>query len=204
MKIVLNSSKSGESVPFSVALYLAILYIGDKTFHDIFEEACQKGYVVYDRMQPVFGSYSIPINPKLTESGIEYVESLLLNSEISEEVDNKDKYELLAEDLRSIYPSGRKPGTAYMWKDSVNVIATRLKGMTKKFGVSFTNEQAVNATRKYVESFCGDYRYMQLLKYFIMKKRDDTGDFESQLLSYISNENQEDSDYGESWVNELK
>jgi hypothetical protein len=115
-----------------------------------------------------------------------------------------DRYELLAAQLREIFPKGRKEGTSYMWRDSNSIIAKKLKALVSKYGECFTDEQAINATRKYVESFNGNYRYMQLLKYFISKKVVNDGEVEetSQLLSYIENEGQ--SDYNNEWTAELK
>lgn len=115
-----------------------------------------------------------------------------------------DRYELLAAQLREIFPKGRKEGTSYMWRDSNSIIAKKLKALVSKYGECFTDEQAINATRKYVESFNGNYRYMQLLKYFISKKVINDGEVEetSQLLSYIENEGQ--SDYNNEWTAELK
>ena len=115
-----------------------------------------------------------------------------------------DRYELLAAQLREIFPKGRKEGTSYMWRDSNSIIAKKLKSLVSKYGECFTDEQAINATRKYVESFNGNYRYMQLLKYFISKKVVNDGEVEetSQLLSYIENEGQ--SDYNNEWTAELK
>ena len=71
---------------------------------------------------------------------------------------------------------------------------------------NFTDEQAINATRKYVNSFNGDYQYMQLLKYFICKRTTGFGNAtedNSQLLSYIENEGQEDN-INNDWTSELK
>lgn len=115
-----------------------------------------------------------------------------------------DRYELLAAQLRELFPKGRKEGTSYMWRDSNNMIAKRLKALVSKYGDCFTDEQAINATKRYVESFNGNYRYMQLLKYFISKKVVNDGEVEenSQLLSYIENEGQ--SEHNNEWTAELK
>ena len=106
-----------------------------------------------------------------------------------------DRYEILAAKLIELYPKGKKEGTSYMWRDSKSIIAKRLRALVKRYNVSFTDEQAINATKRYVESFNGNYKYMQLLKYFISKKTAIDGSIEetSQLLSYIENEGQEDA-----------
>lgn len=119
-----------------------------------------------------------------------------------QKVDNR--FENLAQKLRDLYPKGNKPGTSYPWRDSNVVIAKKLKTLVYKHNVQFTDEQAINATRKYVESFNGDYRYMQLLKYFIWKSKtgEDGTEFNSTLLSYIENEGQIESN--NDWTAELR
>ena len=107
---------------------------------------------------------------------------------------NTVRLEELAKQLQELYPQGKKAGTNYYWRDSTTVIVKRLKSLIKKYGDCFTNEQAVEATRKYIDSFNGNYKFMQLLKYFIFKNDVKNGEVEeqSQLLSYIENMNQED------------
>lgn len=122
--------------------------------------------------------------PYLTQKGVNAVEYIFLKSEYTDKKENKSLEEL-AESLRDIYPKGKKPGTAYMWRDSTAYIVKRLQAFEKKYG-KFDHDDIIKATQKYVNSFNGNYGYMQLLKYFIFK--DDT----SQLLSYISNLDDED------------
>lgn len=119
-------------------------------------------------------------------------------------INKADRYELLAAQLRNLYPTGKKEGTSYMWRDSNSLITKRLKSLVAKYGDCFTDEQAIEATKKYIESFNGDYRYMQLLKYFIIKKTNNDGEIEesSQLLSYIENEGQIDTN--NDWTAELR
>jgi hypothetical protein len=122
--------------------------------------------------------------PYLTQKGVNIVEEVFLKSEFTNKEENLS-LEDLAEKLRELYPKGKKPGTAYMWRDSTAYIVKRLQAFEKKYG-KFDHEDIIKATQKYVNSFNGNYGYMQLLKYFIFK--DDT----SQLLSYISNLDDED------------
>ena len=104
--------------------------------------------------------------------------------------------------MRDLYPSGKKPGTNYSWKDSGIVIAQKLKTLVAKFRCSFTEEEALEATKRYIESFNGNYKYMSILMYFIYKNKNSEKEFDSQLLSYIENEAQSDDDYD--WTAELK
>lgn len=113
------------------------------------------------------------------------------------------KYERLAEKMRELYPKGLKPGTTYCWRDSIPIIAKKLKTVVEKFNTQFTEEQALDATRRYVESFNGDYRFMQLLKYFILKTDKATGDIRSDFLSLLQNPDAEDS-LNDNWLNEVR
>lgn len=133
--------------------------------------------------------------PYLTQKGVNAVEDIFLKSEFTDKKENNN-LEKLAESLRELYPKGKKPGTAYMWRDSTAYIVKRLQAFEKKYG-KFDQDDIIKATKKYVNSFNGNYGYMQLLKYFIFK--DDT----SQLLSYISNLDDED-DCQTDWNTMLK
>lgn len=139
-------------------------------------------------------------NNMYTTKGLELKDKLLGGSiEWSEE-----KLSKLAEQMKEIYPKGRKPGTAYYWSDGVSLITKRLRIFFKKYGEKYTEEQILNATRKYVESYSNDMQYMQLLKYFIFKEKiNPNHELESQsdLLNYIENYNQEDE--GSDWLAEL-
>lgn len=96
----------------------------------------------------------------------------------------------LASKLREIFPEGKKNGTCYMWRDSNTIIAKKLKTLVSKFDYKFTEEQAINATKEYVKSFNGNYTYMQLLKYFILKQDPITKEYRSDFMSYIENADQ--------------
>lgn len=129
----------------------------------------------------------------LSSNSRKLLEEIILDSDKTVATNNK-RLENLAEKLRELYPEGKKQGTQYYWRDSNSVIVKKLKALVKKYGDCFTDEQAVNATKKYVESFNGNYQFMQLLKYFISKNVVKGGEVEetSQLLSYIENAGQED------------
>lgn len=114
-----------------------------------------------------------------------------------------EEFNNLASKMREIFPDGRKAGTAYYWRDSVPIIAKKLKTVVDRFNVQFTEEQALAATRRYVESFNGDYRFMQLLKYFILKTDKATGDIRSDFLSLLQNPESNDL-LGDNWLNEVR
>ena len=117
----------------------------------------------------------------------ELVTSVLIDSD-SKVIDKDGEYTVLAEKLKELYPKGKKPGTPYMWRDATGVIAKKLKAVCVQFDVQLSESKAVEATKAYINSFNGDYTYMQLLKYFILKKDPKTGELRSDFLSYLENE----------------
>lgn len=129
------------------------------------------------------------------------ITSITIDSDVK--VLSKDKeFKELADKLKELFPKGKKAGTTYMWRDSTAVIARKLKTLVVKYDYQFTEEQAIKATKAYVESFNGDYTYMQLLKYFILKSLPD-GEIKSDFMSYIENEGQED-ELNDNWLNEMR
>ena len=120
-------------------------------------------------------------------------------------IDKDEEFTSLASELREIYPAGRKEGTSYMWRGTTAEIAKKLKTLVVKYGYSFSREDAIKATKEYVSSFNGNYRYMQLLKYFILKSvkdADDNVDIKSELMSLIENSGQLDAQRDD-WVSNM-
>ena len=128
---------------------------------------------------------------QITPKGQSYIESILAKSKIHVSSDNLGRYRALADKMREVYPKGLKPETNYQWRDSTAIIADRLIKLVAKYNVEFTDEEAVDATKRYIASFNGNYRYMQILKYFISKQKPIEGapaEQNSQFLSFLQNE----------------
>lgn len=140
----------------------------------------------------------------ITDGVKRLVSDILIESD--ETVVDRDKeFEDLAVKMKELYPSGRKEGTTYMWRGTTAEIAKKLKTLVVKYHFDFTEEQLLSATRKYVESFNGNYRFMKLLKYFILKaEKDADGNINvtSELMSLIENKGQ--NDLNNDWVAELR
>lgn len=166
-------------------LYLLTLVLNKPITQDTIREVWNLGAIVIDKT-----SNGKILSASLDKTGENIVTEILEDSVISRTTDNIDRFLALAQKLIELYPKGKKPGTAYMWRDSKIVIAKRLKSLYDRTKADFTDEQAINATKRYIESFNGNYTYMQLLKYFISKRAIIDGATEevSQLLSYIENE----------------
>jgi hypothetical protein len=133
----------------------------------------------------------------LTEKGIRKL------TNFSGKPPDKLDYTKIAKQLREVYPKGLKSGTNCMWRDSVAIIASKLKTLVEKYGCTFTEEEAINATKSYVESFNGDYTYMQVLKYFLLKTKTLNGDREvtSEFMSRLENESS--TTLSNNWNDEL-
>lgn len=129
----------------------------------------------------------------LTEDGTKTISELLKTNKKRQY--EEEELRCIANKLREIFPSGRKNGTAYYWRDTEAIIMKKLKNFFLKY--KYEPEQVLESALAYVDSFHGEYRYMQLLKYFIEK------DGTSQLASFIENYKQEDKDMGNNWTSSL-
>ena len=138
----------------------------------------------------------------MLETGISHPELIVVDQHIRDIIDtilvesdtkvsNKEEFfTSVANKLRELYPKGNKPCTNYSWRGSTAEIVKKLKNLVAKYNCKFTEEEAINATKAYIESFNGDYRYMKLLKYFLLKTPiNNNGDIEvqSEFMSYLEN-----------------
>lgn len=143
----------------------------------------------------------------ITSKWNDIVSSILLSSDSA--IPNDGEIESLAIALTELFPKGKKEGTNIYWRGNLKDTKLRLKKFFKLYGNKYSNDQIERATRKYVESFNGDYSYMRVLKYFIWKnnkKQDSEGNTYieevSDLATFIENAGQEDV-LGNDWNTEL-
>ena len=163
------------------------------------KELIKKGYITANR-DDLFQQ----VGWRLTNKGTEVIDSVIVDSDKKQEPN--DRLVQLATRLKEIFPKGKKDDTNYYWADGVALIVRRLKLFFKKYGNTYTDEQIIQATSKYVEGFNGNYTYMRLLKYFIFKEKvGAAGEVEgdSELISYIENFGQEDT-LSRDWNTELR
>lgn len=97
----------------------------------------------------------------------------------------------IAKEMKEIYPKGKKPGTLHYWTEGTPIIEQRLRKFAAKFGSNYTKEEILDATRRYVSSFKGDYSYMRILKYFIFKDSDEGTT--SDLINSIENKEEDNN-----------
>lgn len=184
-------SKEGcQKNNISLAEALLMLAIHNNADLDMAQkELIKKGYITADRDD----SFQ-QVGWRLTNKGTGVIDSVIVDSDKKQEPD--DRLIQLAARLKEIFPKGKKDGTNYYWADGVALIVRRLKLFFKKYGNTYTDEQIIQATSKYVEGFNGNYTYMRLLKYFIFKEKVGVaGEVEgdSELISYIENAGQEEN-----------
>lgn len=133
---------------------------------------------------------------------------ILLDSEPTKEPE--DRIENLAVKLMEIFPKQKKLGTCHYFRGNKKDTTLRLKKFFKLYGTKYTDDQILEAARKYVASFNGNYAYMRILKYFIWKdqrKINEEGisyiEEISDLASYIDNDDASD-EHSADWTSTLK
>ena len=136
----------------------------------------------------------------------ERLSSVLLDSDKDRQP--QDRIELLASQMMELFPALKKAGSSQYFRGNRKDVTLRLKKFFKLYGNKFSNGQILAATKKYVESFNGNYTYMRVLKYFIWKdeKRVDSDGIGyvneiSDLATYIENNGKE---FNNEWAANLK
>lgn len=163
---------------------------------DISQSLVAKGFADKD----LFSSGKLVISDKVKD----LISTISIDSD-KNVIDKDSEFTELATELREIYPAGRKDGTTYMWRGTTAEVAKKLKTLVVKYGFVINKESVIKATKEYVNSFNGNYRYMQLLKYFILKSVKDADgnvDIKSELMSIIENSGQLDAQR-EDWVSNM-
>ena len=143
----------------------------------------------------------------VSEGWSDSIDNILVESETNKETD--DRILELADKMMEEFPKGRKEGSNQYWRGNKKEIAVRLRKFAKMYGGKWTDIELLKATRRYVQSFNGNYKYMRVLKYFIWKverKQDEEG---NQISCETSDratllENKEDTVDNNDWTNELR
>ena len=143
-------------------------------------------------VQDMFGNYL------LTMHWDDELQKVLLESDAEIPKDNDLNY--LVGQLREIFPKGIKTGSA-AWRGNKREITLRLQKFFKIYD-KYTDEEIIDATKKYVESFNGNYTYMRILKYFILKDEVKVGEDGvryieqvSELANFLENEMEQSQDF---------
>ena len=127
-------------------------------------------------VQDMFGNYIV------TQHWDDELQKVLLESDAEIPKDNDLNY--LVGQLREIFPKGIKTGSA-AWRGNKREITLRLQKFFKIYD-KYTDEELISATKKYVESFNGNYTYMRILKYFILKDEVKIGEDGNRYVEQVS------------------
>ena len=131
-------------------------------------------------------------------------------SDSSGNVEKSDEQLLeLAKQMRDLYPQGKMKDrygrpTPYYYRCNNSEVVKKLKKFFTIFG-NVEDEDILDATRRYVASFQGNYSGMRLIKYFILK--DDVRQGEdgkhveqiSDLATFLENKDSEE-DSNDGWL----
>ena len=168
----------------------------------LLERLSNKGYI--KKNDDLFGK-----GYQINETFLDRVRAALLSND--PDVPKEDVLDNLASKLMELYPRGKKAGTTSYWRGNKKEIREKLQKFYKLYGNKFTDEQIIEATRKYVASFNGNYSYMRVLKYFIIKDEkteNSEGRYSinqvSDLATLIENAGQENSSLDNDWSAELR
>lgn len=175
---------------------LAILLVkSGVNIPELFQSMTDKSMLVKD----MFNGYMV------TQRWDDVVSNVILDSD--KNPPDIERIEELALKLAAIFPKEKKAGTCHYFRGNKKDNVLRLKKFFKLYG-SYTDEQILNAAKKYVQSFNGNYSYMRILKYFIWKdevKINSEGekyiDETSDLANWIENEGQQEE---RDWTTTLK
>lgn len=142
---------------------------------------------------------------KITQHWNDVLDEILADSSGNVEKSDKELKEL-ATKMRELYPEGRmldcrtgRP-TPYYFRCNVPEIIKKLKTFFTRYGSQYSNEEILDATRRYVASYHGNYQQkgFRLIKYFILKddvKQGPDGNYVeslSPLLDFLSNKESEE------------
>lgn len=82
-----------------------------------------------------------------------------------------DRYDKLADELNKLWPAGLKD-EKYRWRDTNKNISIRLKRSLEMRNLTDkTDDEILKAAKQYLSRFEESTKYMQILKYFILKEK---------------------------------
>ena len=122
-----------------------------------------------------------------------------------------DRINNLAEELRDCYPKGKMPNTPYYYRCNSREVRQKLKKFFTLYG-KYSDEELIDATKRYIASFNGNYKYLPLIKYFIMKNKkvmDEDGSYHVVEVSPLADflENKEDNNVAtasDDWLSTIR
>lgn len=199
MNYIINEDICKEKGMDLPSLLAVLLVKTGVNITELFNNLINKGILVKDISSDEF---------LVTQNWDSICSDILLSADKT--VPSEDQLLPLVNSLMEIFPPGKKEGTTIYWKGNKKDNKERLQKFFKLYGNKYSNEQIIEAAKKYVESFNGQYTYMRALKYFIWKDEKKIGsdgkkyiEEVSDLASYIENADQEES-LNNDWTSTLK
>lgn len=173
-------------------LGMIFIHFSNTEFGEIRERLLADGYI-YKESNTIFPVY------RLSSKGVEVVNNVIcMSSPVTGTPTAEDRIEKLVKELQPLLPEGKKPGTSQYWRGNKKDIARKLQQFLLRYE-NYSDEQIIEATRRYVASFNGNYNFMRVLQYFIWKvtAQDGKNICNSDLASFIENEGQ--TEYNSDW-----
>lgn len=151
---------------------------------------------------------------QVTQHWSDVLDEILADSSGAVEKSDEELVEL-AKKMRELYPQGKMKDrygrlTPYYYRCNNSEVVKKLKKFFTIFG-NTSDEEILDATKRYVASFQGNYTGMRLIKYFILKddvkpSEDGQGHVEqiSDLATFLENkESEEDVVNTEEWTSKM-
>ena len=148
---------------------------------------------------------------RITQHWSDVLDEIIADSSGAVEKSDEELLEL-AKQMRELYPQGKMKDrygrpTPYYYRCNNSEVVKKLKKFFTIFG-NVSDEDILDATRRYVASFQGNYTGMRLIKYFILK--DDVRPSEdgnhveqiSDLATFLENKESEEGvgNNDDSWL----
>lgn len=189
MKITINTQVLSK---YNITLgEFLLMLIG---YHEINYEALYKKLVDNHLIEPnLFDTMSIV----LSNNSRDLVARILTESD--DRIINSDiDFDGLAKKLQELYPDGIKAGKTYPWRGKTEEIAQKLRVLVSKLNFEFTEEEAIAATKEYIESFEPPYTFMHTLRNFLLYTTVVNGQYEmeSQFMTIVENNRFQDEHSG--------
>lgn len=181
MKITINT-KILKKYNLSLGEFLVML-IGYKEldYQELHNSCMNKGLVeknLFSNMAPI-----------LSNNNKNLVAKILIESD-DKAINSGIDFDKFALQLMNLFPDGKKSGKTYTWRGKQDEIAQKLRTLIVNYDFLFTEEEAIKATKEYVQSFNPPYQYMHTLKNFLLyTTKDNQGHYEIESLFMTNIEN---------------
>lgn len=106
----------------------------------------------------------------VTQCWSDVLDEILCDSQSSIEKSDEELLNL-AQRMRECFPQGKMPGTPYYYRCNNSEVIKKLKKFFIQYG-NYPDDDIVDACKRFVASFRGNYKYLPLVKYFISKLKD--------------------------------